>query len=87
MIHMLDIQHMHWDPNHPYRWRTWLRSHLPWFLIDLGLARKASNCENIGAEHWWYNVDGVRSACYHCEVIREVRLWRGADSSPPNPYE
>ncbi len=60
---------MHWNPNHPYRWRTWLRTHLPWFLIDLGLAKKAADCEKAGAEHWWYNKDADHRACYHCRVI------------------
>jgi len=65
----------HWDPGHPYRWRTWLRSNLPWFVINLGVAGKANSCEAVGAEHWWYNIDGKSSGCYHCEVVRTGRLW------------
>ena len=34
-----------WDPQHPYRWRTWIRGHLPWFLINLGVAAKAKACD------------------------------------------
>lgn len=60
----------------PYRWRTRLRRHLPWFLIDLGLAAKGPDCEAAGGEHDWYNADNVHSACYHCAVIRAGQLWR-----------
>jgi hypothetical protein len=65
----------YWEPGHPYRWRTYLRGKLPWFLIDLGIAAKGRDCENVGAEHHWYNSDGESSACYHCEVVRLGRLW------------
>lgn len=61
---------------HPYAWRTLLRRHLPWFLIDLGLANKGKDCEALGAEHDWYNQDGEHSACYHCYVVRPGQLWR-----------
>jgi hypothetical protein len=67
------------DANHPYRWRTFIRVHLPWFLIDLGLADKALDCEAAGADHWWYNIDGRSSGCYHCKVEREGRLWESND--------
>jgi hypothetical protein len=63
------------DHGHPYRWRTWLRTKLPWFLIDLGVAGKGEDCEKVGGEHEWYNHDGERSACYHCRVVRAGRLW------------
>jgi len=66
----------YFDSKHPYRWRTWLRTHLPWFLINLGLAAKAQDCEAVGARHWWYNTDTQNSACYHCEVVRAGQLWR-----------
>jgi hypothetical protein len=59
----------------PYRWRTALRRHLPWFLIDLGIARKGRDCEAVGDEHEWYNVDDVSSGCYHCVVMKPGRLW------------
>ena len=64
-----------WDRGHPYAWRTWLRVHLPWFLIDIGLAKKGQDCESAGGPHRWYNEDGSRSACYHCRIVREGRLW------------
>jgi hypothetical protein len=63
---------------HPYAWRTRLRRHLPWLLIDLGFARKGADCEAVGANHAWYNRDGESSGCYHCEVTRPGRLWRSA---------
>lgn len=65
----------YWDFGHPYRWRTWLRTHLPWWIINLGVAEKAENCEAVGGKHGWYNLDGKSSGCYHCSVIREGRLW------------
>ncbi|MDQ3686622.1 MAG: DUF4288 domain-containing protein [Acidobacteriota bacterium] len=34
------------------------------------------NCETIAEAHHWYNLDGERSACYHCKVVREGQLWR-----------
>ncbi|MFG2825000.1 hypothetical protein ACGFX4_36920 [Kitasatospora sp. NPDC048365] len=46
-----------------YRWRTRLRRHLPWFLIEWGLAGKGS--QDCGA-HEWYNHDGLVAHCYHC---------------------
>ena len=54
----------------PYRFNTWLRSHLPWFLINLGIASKGKDCEQAGGSHEWYNMDDNLSACYHCEVER-----------------
>jgi hypothetical protein len=61
--------------NHPYSWRTNLRSALPrplcWW-ID-----KGQDCESVGANHVWYNQDDIHSACYHCRVVREGQLWGG----------
>ncbi len=59
----------------PYRLRTRIRRHLPWFLINLGVCRKGNDCEKAGGLHEWHNKDGRHSACYHCNVIREGRLW------------
>jgi hypothetical protein len=64
----------------PYRWRTALRRHLPWFLIDLGVADKGLDCEAVGGTHCWYSLDGVSSGCYHCKVVRAGHLWEGADA-------
>jgi hypothetical protein len=67
---------MVWDAGHPHRWRTWLRGRLPWALIDRGIAAKAEDCGCAGGEHYWYNVDGRRSGCYHCTVVRDGQLWK-----------
>jgi len=63
-------------PRHPFAWRTRLRRHLPWFLINLGIASKGDDCEAVGASHHWYNIDDVSSGCYHCRVERPGQLWR-----------
>ena len=63
------------DLRHPYGLRTWIRSRLPFWLIDLGVANKGSDCESRSASHYWYNHDNVSSACYYCCVVREGRLW------------
>jgi hypothetical protein len=65
----------------PYRWRTALRRHLPWFLINLGIAGKGLDCERSGGSHHWYNRDDVSSGCYHCKVVRSGRLWDAQSSS------
>lgn len=60
----------------PYRIRTWIRRHLPWFLIDLGLASRGKDSEKAGGEHEWYNKDGQHSACYHCQIVVAGQLWK-----------
>ena len=70
---------MKYDKGHPYAFRTWLRRHLPWFLIDLGIANKGSDCEVVGGWDRWYNIDGKRSGCYHCRIEREGKLWEIAE--------
>jgi hypothetical protein len=70
----------------PYRWRTWIRSHLPWVLIDLGIANKGRDCEAAGGEHEWYNLDGENSGCYHCKVTRSGQLWK-RDTEPTAPQQ
>jgi hypothetical protein len=32
------------------------------------LFKKAKDCELVGGEHEWYNIDGMTSGCYHCLV-------------------
>jgi len=64
----------------PYRWRTAVRRHLPWFLIDFGVAGKGPDCEAAGGSHSWYNMDDKSSGCYHCKVVRAGRLWEQADA-------
>jgi hypothetical protein len=77
----------YWDPEHPYRWRTWIRERLPWFLINLGVAAKGEDCERVGGRHSWYNRDNASSGCYHCEVVRPGKLWESAKVSPPKTTE
>ena len=33
------------------------------------------DCETLGQVHRWHNLDDKRSACYHCKVIRDGKLW------------
>lgn len=75
----------HWDPGHPYRWRTWIRGELPWFVIDLGIADKGEDCERVRGTHWWYNRDNASSGCYHCKVVRPGRFWTNVEPSPTDP--
>jgi hypothetical protein len=70
-----DWENGRYDRGHPYAWRTWLRGHLPWFLINLGVADKGRDCEAKGARHRWYSQDHENSACHHCRVVRPGRLW------------
>jgi hypothetical protein len=70
---------MYWDAGHPYRVRTWLRSRVPWFLVRL--LPNGHDCTAAGGSHWWYNIDGERSGCYHCRVVADGELWRHADST------
>ncbi len=59
-----------------YRKRSWFRSFLPWFIIDLGIADKGQNCELKGGNHEWYNSDNKNSGCYHCRVVKSGQLWK-----------
>ena len=67
-----------WEHGHPYAWRTWLRMRLPWFLIDLGVASKGTDCEALGGAHRLYNIDDVSSGCYRCMVTRQGQRWKNA---------
>jgi hypothetical protein len=40
------------------------------------LFKKAKDCELVGGEHEWYNIDGLTSGCYHCLVERQGQLWK-----------
>jgi len=59
----------------PYRWRTWLRMHLPLFLIDIGIADKGEDCEAAGGYHEWYSIDNKLSGCYHCKIKHPGKMW------------
>ncbi len=61
---------------HPYGRRKWWRERLPWFLIDLGIAKKGIDCHKVNAEHNWYNKNNVSSACYYCKVIEQGQKWK-----------
>ena len=54
----------YWDPGHPYRWRTWIRVHLPWFLIDLGVAAKVPTVRALAA-----STGGTAETMYPAPVI------------------
>lgn len=58
-----------------YRWRAVVRRRLPWFLLNLGIAKKIPDCSTADGDHEWYNLDDARSGCYHCDVVRPGRLW------------
>jgi len=44
--------------------------------LDLHYPDSPEDCEVIGERHRWYNLDGNRSACYHCRVVRNGQLWK-----------
>jgi hypothetical protein len=44
--------------------------------LDLHHPQDPADCEAIGEAHRWHNLDGNRSACYHCKVIRDDQRWR-----------
>lgn len=48
-----------------YRLRHRVRTHLPWVLINLGIAAKGK--QDCG-DHSWYNSDGRVERCNYCEV-------------------
>lgn len=60
----------------PYFFRTWLKSHLPWLIIDWGVAAKGADCEQAEGNHEWCNINSKESGCYHCRVVREGQLWK-----------
>lgn len=46
-----------------YRWRTWIRGHVPWALVSL-FPRGSKDC----GEHEWFRVAADTDWCLHCEV-------------------
>jgi hypothetical protein len=46
-----------------YRWRTWMRGHVPWALVDL-FPKGFKDC----GQHEWSRYDEETDRCYHCEV-------------------
>lgn len=61
--------------NHPYGYRRWWRTRLPWFLINMGIAQKGENCELVNANHHWYNIDDESSGCYYCNIKVQGKKW------------
>lgn len=57
------------DKRHPYGWRTWIRTKLPQFLINLGVAEKGDDCASVGGEHAWYKITDKLDGCYHCKIV------------------
>jgi hypothetical protein len=47
------------------------------FLQQYWGRSRIESCDALGFEHAWYNRDGMNSACYNCDVVREGRLWEG----------
>jgi hypothetical protein len=46
-----------------YRWRTWVRGHVPWALVDV-FSKGLHDC----GQHEWHKYDEETDRCYHCEV-------------------
>lgn len=46
-----------------YRWRAWMRSHMPWILVGL-FPKGRKDC----GQHHWYNLDYVVDRCSYCQV-------------------
>ncbi|WP_030057045.1 MULTISPECIES: hypothetical protein [Streptomyces] len=67
-------------PTGRYRWRTRVRSHLPWFLAERGLFGKGRR--DCGA-HEWYNHDGAVARCYHCETGEQPWPLPPGNAAPP----
>lgn len=64
------------NQKHPYELRLKIREKLPWFLINMGIAAKGKDCEQVNAEHNWYNKGENISACYFCKIEKEGNLWK-----------
>jgi hypothetical protein len=44
--------------------------------LDQHYPNEPDDCEAVGETHRWHNLDNMRSACYHCKVVREGQLWK-----------
>ena len=47
----------------------------PMVLINIGIADKVKNCEEVNAQHKWYTIDNISSGCYYCKVITKEQKW------------
>ena len=54
------------------------------FLRQQRKVSSIKSCDTLGREHSWYNKDGVSSACYNCDVVREGRLWETGEEVGPD---
>jgi len=54
-----------------YRWRTWIRGHVPWAMVDW-FPKGLKDC----GRHRWHAWDDDTDRCYHCEVgVRSRQLF------------
>jgi hypothetical protein len=54
-----------------YRWRTWIRGHVPWAMVDW-FPKGLEDC----GQHRWHAWDEDTDRCYHCEVgVRPRQLF------------
>jgi len=54
-----------------YRWRTWIRGHVPWALVDW-FPKGPKDC----GQHRWHAWDDGTDRCYHCVVgVRPRQLF------------
>ncbi len=56
-----------------YRWRTTLRTRLPYALMFLA-PKGRRDC----GDHEWYLADSVSDHCYHCRATRPTEIPRAA---------
>lgn len=49
--------------------RLKIRAILHWFLIDMGIAAKVKDCNNVNANHSYYNIYGTVNGCYYCKQV------------------
>jgi hypothetical protein len=67
-----------------FRRRTWIRGHLPWFLIDRGLAGKGTvDC----GDHGWYNSGWLVEHCYQCTAGVRRRVPEAAAAETIRPID
>jgi len=54
-----------------YRWRTWIRGHVPWAMVDW-FPQGLKDC----GQHRWHAYDDDTDRCYHCVVgVRPRQLF------------
>lgn len=59
-----------------YRWRTWLRGHVPYVMTDL-FPKGLTDC----GDHRWHLSERGTWRCYHCEAgVTHVSPWTPAEA-------